>query len=136
MDWLGKIRNIQFHVATRFGLRKRVVLGTGVHACVPVVMNGEGTLRIGAGVQFGYSLAPCVGSGTILLQARDAGAIVSIGSDTEFSNNVSIIATSSVSIGERCLIHTSPLSSGAVLCDGIANKGWCHDAREPQPVVA
>jgi len=45
-----------------------------------------------------------MGNGEILLQPRSPDAVISIGLECAFSNNVSIIATRLVTIGERCLI--------------------------------
>lgn len=77
------------------------------HECtydVPVVCNGAGTVVIADRVAFGYRLAPMLGDGRVLLQARSSSAVVSVGSRTELSNNVSIVANASVSIGSDCLI--------------------------------
>jgi maltose O-acetyltransferase len=61
-------------------------------------------VTIGEHVSLGYPLAPCLGNGEILLQARDKGSRITIGERCFFSNNVSIIARECVEIGNKCLI--------------------------------
>jgi maltose O-acetyltransferase len=73
-------------------------------AAVPVRIDGAGSVSVGDGVALGYLPAPRIGSGEILLQARSSGSRISIGSRTAISNNVTIIAMKSISIGEGCQI--------------------------------
>ena len=61
-------------------------------------------MNIGENVWLGWNAAPCQGNGTILLQPRSTEAVISIGSYTQISNNVSIVSMGSISIGEHCLI--------------------------------
>lgn len=78
---------------------------TGKIRCdVPVLANGQGRVEINGPVRLGYSLAPKLGNGDILLQARNATARIAIGAQTILSNNVSLIACEGITIGERCLI--------------------------------
>lgn len=71
---------------------------------VPVrVTNSQGKIVIGNRVMLGYYAAPRLGNGEILLQARERDAEIRIGDDCAFSNNVSIIARSGVTIGNGFL---------------------------------
>ena len=79
--------------------------GKNVNLDVPVrIAGGSGTLRIGTAVWFGWSAAPKMGNGAILLQPRSLESIITIGANTIMSNNVSIVAMGKISIGEHCLI--------------------------------
>lgn len=71
---------------------------------VPVVCNGKGRVVVHDRVSFGYQLAPRMGNGAVLLQARTPAALIEIGTHTRLSNNVSIIACTAVTLGEECLI--------------------------------
>lgn len=71
---------------------------------VPVYFNGEGKVELGENISFGYSLAPKIGNGSILIQARYKESKISIGDFVEFSNNISIIALERIIIGSKCLI--------------------------------
>jgi acetyltransferase-like isoleucine patch superfamily enzyme len=88
-------------IATR---PERVSIGERCRWDVDVVCNGEGHVELGSEIAFGYALAPIVGDGRILLQARTAEATVSVGDRTEFSNNVAVVANQLVRIGADCLI--------------------------------
>jgi maltose O-acetyltransferase len=70
----------------------------------PVRADGEGRVIIGHGNYLGYWLAPKMGSGEILLQARTASAEIRIGHGNAFSNNVSVVANQRVEIADRCQI--------------------------------
>ena len=79
----------------------------GARCCfqVPVrVGGGQGTLTIGMQNSFGFAPATRLGRGTILLQPRSPGARIVIGNGNAFSNNVTVAANESVSIGDDCLI--------------------------------
>lgn len=102
------------HLSHRIGamLMARIAGGAlewppSAHAVVPVRVDGSGRVAIGARLALGFSLAPRVGSGEILLQARTSNALIEIGADTTLSNGVSIIALDSVSIGRDCRIGDS-----------------------------
>jgi len=75
-----------------------------VRTDVPVRIDGSGSVVLGEGVQLGYSKAPRIGSGEILLQARGRASTILIGPGTATSNNVSIISTESIEIGRECRI--------------------------------
>jgi maltose O-acetyltransferase len=83
---------------------KQLVVGKHVCFNVPVRGEGEGVLIIGNCNTFGYPPAPRLGTGEILLQARHPDARIVIGEANAFSNNVSIVANESITIGDRCLI--------------------------------
>lgn len=82
----------------------RLVVGRDVKVFVPVRFDGKGTVSIGDRTVLGWPLSVRVGNGEILLQARDKSARVVVGRNVAFSNNVSIIAMQSVTIGDDCLI--------------------------------
>jgi len=93
-----------FDVVESSTLRK-VTVGAGCRFTVPVrVGGGKGTLHIGASTNLGYSMAPRLGLGTILLQPRSADSQVVIGSKNAFSNNVTICANQEIRIGNGCQI--------------------------------
>ena len=52
----------------------------------------------------GYLPAPRFGNGQITLEPRDANAVIVIGSECHFSNNVQIVSMSSIRIGRYCRI--------------------------------
>ena len=90
--WLGKARH------------KQLVVGEQVCFNVPVRGEGEGTLIIGNRNMLGYRLAFRLGTGEILLQARNPDARIVIGEANAFSNNVSIVANEQITIGDRSQI--------------------------------
>jgi maltose O-acetyltransferase len=71
---------------------------------VPVQINGNGNVTIGADVSLGYRKAPMLGNGKILLQARTPSSHIAIGAGTITSNNVTIISCESISLGQGCQI--------------------------------
>ncbi len=72
--------------------------------CVPVRINGAGKVLIDADVQLGYRLAPIMGNGRILIQARSPESQISIGAGTVTSNNISMVCQQSIAVGTGCLI--------------------------------
>ena len=68
------------------------------------VFDGDGIVIIEDNVTLGYNLAPHFYASYILIQARGKDSIISIGNNTMFSNDITIIAQSDIKIGERCLI--------------------------------
>jgi maltose O-acetyltransferase len=84
--------------------RSEVTLEREVRCQVPLRSDCRGKIHIGRGVSLGFRRAPMMGNGEILLQPRSSDALISIGDECAFSNNVSIIATRLVRIGNRCLI--------------------------------
>jgi acetyltransferase-like isoleucine patch superfamily enzyme len=81
-----------------------VKLEKDIRFAVPVRNQGEGNIRIGEKTSLGYIPTIKFGKGDILLQAREKNTLVSIGRRCSFSNNVSIISRSSITIGDDCLI--------------------------------
>jgi carbonic anhydrase/acetyltransferase-like protein (isoleucine patch superfamily) len=82
----------------------RLVLGRHVRLFAPLRCDGEGTVHVGDRTKLGWHQAPRCGRGEVLLQARPKDAVIRIGENCAFSNNVSIIAVQSVEIGPACLI--------------------------------
>lgn len=87
----------------------KLIVHSGTRMSVPLLCNGKGVVSVGHHCSIGYSLAPKVGDGRVLLQARDQQSEIDVGPETEFSNNVSVIALERVSIGAKCLIADSVL---------------------------
>lgn len=79
-------------------------VGPGNRFNVPVRGESPGLLEIGPENSFGYSRAPRFGSGRILIQGRGSDSEIVIGARNSFSNNISIIATRKITIGNDCLI--------------------------------
>lgn len=90
--WLAR-----YHGGSIHGLSK-------VSLSVPIIADGQGEIHLESHSSFGYLDAPFHGNGHIRLQARPAGARIHIGSGCAFSNNVTLCALDSITIGDRCLI--------------------------------
>lgn len=102
--WQSRYRKLRLLAEGSVSLGQ-LQLGTGVHFNSPVRLGfGCGRLEIGESVHLGWGPAPRLGDGALLLQPRVVGALISIGSSTALSNNVSIVAMRSIQIGQRCLI--------------------------------
>jgi len=89
---------------TEAGLHRQFVIGPGNKTAVPLRGDGCGTLRIGRNNHFGFRPAFRLGSGEILLQARDAKAVIEIGDGNWFNNNVSLVANERIVVGNGCQI--------------------------------
>ena len=85
-------------------MTKTLTMKSQISFQAPVRFCGAGQVEIFDEVKFGYYDAPRMGSGEILIQARDVDSLVSIGVGTAFSNNVSLIARNSIKIGKGCLV--------------------------------
>lgn len=92
--------------STLFGylLLESLIIEKDVSYQAPVRFSGNGYVAVGASVKFGYYDAPRFGNGEILIQARDIHSQITIGQNTAFSNNVSVVARRSIIIGANCLI--------------------------------
>jgi len=108
------LRGYDLHIRTR-ARRCRAFLDAWLHdghllmskKCIfyaPLSVNGKGNVTLADDVQLGYGMAPKLGDGALLLQARRADSSIAIGSGTAIGNNCSIIAERAVTIGSRCLI--------------------------------
>lgn len=71
---------------------------------VPLRIAARGPIRVGRNVSFGDKGAPMIGDGAITLQTRCLEAELVIGANWAFSNNVTVVATVSVSFGEVCMV--------------------------------
>ena len=71
---------------------------------VPVRSDGTGSINIGAKNVFGYAQTVRLGTGEILIQPRTPTSKIVIGQGNWFSNNVAIVATQEVVIGNGCQI--------------------------------
>ena len=81
-----------------------LVLRTGVRLYVPLRCDGDGKVCVEDRTRLGCRSSVRYGNGSILLQARDPNAVIRIGRNCAFSNNVSIVSMESVEIGDECLI--------------------------------
>jgi maltose O-acetyltransferase len=61
-------------------------------------------LHIENGVWLGWDVAQKQGQGAILLQPRTAESVITVGANTQMSNNVTVMAMGKISIGAHCLI--------------------------------
>ena len=82
----------------------KLVLDKGVKLYVPLRCDGEGKVMVSKGTKLGGRTSVRYGNGAIFLQARTPDSQIFIGKNCAFSNNVSIIAVESVTIGDNCLI--------------------------------
>lgn len=107
MNLLKRLNIVGNNILLRFFSslwRSNIVLGKRVILFVPIRCDGEGTVKVGDGTTLGAPLAPRAGNGEVLLQAREPGSILNIGKNVAFSNNVSIVATEEIIIGDNSLI--------------------------------
>ena len=65
---------------------------------------GDGSVRIGRKVSLGYPTGGGYATSRCELQARNPGAVISIGDHTAVNNGFLVIAAERVEIGECCLI--------------------------------
>lgn len=98
------------------------------------VRNATGQVCLGANICVGYGLAPKLGNGAVLLQARSVGSIIKVGDGTTFSNNVQVIAEQSITIGDRCLIGDAVLILDSDFHD-LSAIGRHSRPAETKPVV-
>lgn len=71
---------------------------------VPVRCDGRGKVSVGKGTMIGSTCAPRAGNGEVLLQARSTDAVIEIGENVWFSNNISMISNQRILVGDNCLI--------------------------------
>lgn len=101
---------LKLHLISKTRLcENRLSCGPDFCLNVPVRCDGEGKVIINQGVVIGSLLAPRFGNGEVLLQARTKESRIEIKSKCWFSNNISIIATDKIEIGEHCLMGDSVL---------------------------
>lgn len=101
---------------------------------VPLICDGSGQVTLGSDISIGYRLASMIGDGTVRLQARGVDARISVGSATQFSNNVQVFAEQSVVIGSRCLIGDAVLILDSDFHD-LSAEGRHSRPAETSPVV-
>ena len=115
-------------------------LGNNIVFKQKCIFDGNGIVKIEDNVVFGYELSPHFYDSYILIQARGNNSSISIGSNTLFSNDITIIAQSEIKIGSRCLIGdrltiydsdsheinptTRMRSAGKVASVNIGNNVW------------
>lgn len=79
-------------------------IGANVVIDQKCIFDGAGKVEIGDNVVLGYPLAPHFHGFYELIQARSKNSKISIGNETIFSNDITIIANEEVRIGIKCLI--------------------------------
>lgn len=99
----GRLSRLRL-LLSKASLKGLLKVGVNVYPMVPIRCDGLGKVTIGDSVLLGCKPAARAGNGEILLQARESDAVVEIGERVAFSNNISIIATQRISIGNDCLI--------------------------------
>lgn len=71
----------------------------------PTMLVGDGSIHFGEHVRIGFWPSPAFLNGSCHIEARAQSACVRVGSKTTLNNNFTAIAeTTSIEIGERCLI--------------------------------
>ena len=74
----------------------------------PLLLKGAGSVIFGADVSIGYFPSPHFMNGCVYLEARNPGALISIGDGAILNNNVAVIAEhKTISIGRHVLIGTN-----------------------------
>lgn len=66
--------------------------------------TGLGKIVIGSNVTFGYRLGGFFYGSGIEIQARTANSLITIGKNVSTNNNVCVISSGSITIGDDCLI--------------------------------
>ncbi len=121
---LGFLPRFRLALVARWNGTRLVMVGS-VCQEHPVRIQGRGLLRIESGVQLGYPLAGALGH-PILLQPREVGAEISIGSGAQIMNGCELIAVQKITIGPRCL-----LGPGCLLMDSDFHQ--VHPDRRAEP---
>ncbi|ACH38629.1 acyltransferase, left-handed parallel beta-helix (hexapeptide repeat) family [Citrifermentans bemidjiense Bem] len=104
---LTRMRHAWYRLCLRFqttALRGGLNVGKNVLLQVPLRCDGYGKVSIGDDTAFGSRPAPKAGNGEVLIQARAAEAVIQIGRNVLFSNNISLISTVGITIGDDCLV--------------------------------
>lgn len=71
----------------------------------PVLFVGQGSVTLGNNNVFGYFPSPLYYTGYCHVEARNKDAVIHIGNNNHFNNNVSIVAEhGEIRIGDNCLI--------------------------------
>lgn len=79
----------------------------------PVVIHGKGRIVFRGDIKLGYRYSPGFYDGSIYIEARNSGSVISFGRGVRINNNVSIIAEGDgVEIGDNVFI-----GMGCVLMD-------------------
>ena len=81
-----------------------VSLGSGVSFVQQCIFPGLGRISIGSNVTFGYPYAPHFFGFHTVIVAEASESLITIGDNTEISNDVSLRAFHRIEIGSNCLI--------------------------------
>ena len=104
MKIIGRIQRLWWWWKAQFGALGSLRKTGRLRLAVPLRVDGKGSVDIGENVMLGFRLAPMVGNGHIMLQAREPSARINIGKGCIFSDNVTVIASQKVTIGDNTLI--------------------------------
>lgn len=102
-----RTRILYYSVRVKFqpaALRGGLKIGKNVQLQVPLRCDGCGKVIIGDDSCIGSPPAPKSGNGEVLIQARTKESFITIGKNVLFSNNISLISTLEITIGDNCLI--------------------------------
>ena len=86
-----------------FRHRGRVDISRDVTCRHPVVFQGHGQLVVKSGVEFGFRMSGAINT-PILLQPREAGSSIVIGSGSRIMNGCELIARTMIELGSHCLV--------------------------------
>jgi acetyltransferase-like isoleucine patch superfamily enzyme len=91
---------LEYHAAWWKG---KLVIGNEVCLDHPVIFQGRGRLLLEDHVTLGYQIGGAPAQ-PILLQPREANAVIRIGANTTIVNGTEMIARMGINIGQNCLI--------------------------------
>ena len=101
----SKLKSYYF-LKIRSRMSRNVVMSVSRNVMVrqPSYFVGRGSVTIGEGVIFGFRLGGYYRKNISEFVVRQDTSVISIGDRTKFNNNIFMSATSSISIGDDCLI--------------------------------
>jgi len=102
MTVLNPLRRFRLRMQVRYH-GGSVLLGRGVCLDHPVRFQGMGTLTVEDNVIFGFRMGGS-GNNPILMQPRDEGARISIGSGSAIMNGCEFISRTGIMVGRSCRI--------------------------------
>lgn len=110
---MQKMRNLLFKICKRFRRKWYARLSTlkpegSANIQHPVLFEGKGRVILGTNVTFGYFPSNGSFSGYTHIEARNCDALIRIGNNNHFNNNLTIIADhGEIIIGNDCLVGTN-----------------------------
>ena len=107
------MRNVLFKICKRLRRKWYTRLSTLIpegqaNIQHPVLFEGKGRVILGSNVTFGYFPSEGFISSYTHIEARNSDAIIRIGNNNHFNNNLTIIAEhGEINIGNNCLVGTN-----------------------------